>query len=195
MEQSKAGLRDNPENHLIIPFTRMIGGLVDYTPGGFNNVKREDFSPNMETRTTVMGTRAHHLAMYVVYESPFPMVSDWPEAYKNDPSFEFIKKVPSNWDKSLALNGYPGEYVTIARKEGDNWYIGAMTNHTPREYDISLDFLGPGVYKAEIYADARDSNKFPKKVNITTRTVHPGDKFKVNLATDGGLAVVFRKVQ
>lgn len=195
MEQSKAGFRDNPDNHLIIPFTRMIGGLVDYTPGGFNNVKREDFSPNMQTRTTVMGTRAHHLAMYVVYESPLPMVSDWPEAYKGEPSFEFIKKVSANWDKSVVLNGYPGEYLTLARKKGDDWYLGAMTNRTPREYEIPLDFLENGTYLAEIYADAADSGQFPKKVDIKTVKVKSGENFKIDLASDGGLAVQFKKMK
>jgi len=193
MEQSKAGYRDNPNNRLVIPFTRMIPGLADYTPGGFNNVTREDFVAYMNSRPMVMGTRAHHLAMYVVYESPFQMVSDWPEVYKNDPSFKFIKDVPASWDKTKVINGYPGEYITIARKRGDDWYLGAMTNWTERELEITLDFLEKGNYTAEIYADEKDSGKFPKKINIKTTKVKAGSKLKINMASAGGLAVRFRK--
>ncbi|MDR0429753.1 MAG: glycoside hydrolase family 97 protein [Tannerellaceae bacterium] len=194
MEQSKAGGRDNPENRLIIPFTRMIGGLTDYTPGGFDNVTREEFISRMQS-PMVMGTRAHHLAIYVVYESPFQMVSDWPERYRNDPSFEFIKKVPASWDETRVLNGYPGEYITIARKRGDDWYLGAMTNWTRREFDLSLDFLGEGNYLAEIYADTSESEKMPKQINIKTSRVNSKSKLKLNLASAGGTAIHFKRVK
>jgi alpha-glucosidase len=193
MEQSKAGSRDNPENRLIIPFTRMIGGLADYTPGGFDNVTREDFVARME-RPMVMGTRAHHLAAYVVIESPFQMVSDWPEVYRHDPSFAFIKKVPAaTWDKTIALNGYPGKYVTIARQKGDDWFLGAMTDWDSRSYEIALSFLDGGKYVAEIYADAPDSDKFPKKITIKTVPVDAKTKLKISLAPAGGVAIHFRK--
>jgi len=195
MEQSKAGYRDNPENRLVIPFTRMISGLADYTPGGFDNVTRDDFEARMESRPMVMGTRAHHLAMYVVYESPYQMVSDWPEAYRGDPSFQFIKDVPAAaWDETLALNGLPGEYVTIVRRKGDDWYLGAMTNYTKREYEIALDFLGKGNYTAEVYADAPDADRFPKKILIRKERVKSGGKMNIRLAPAGGLAVRFRKL-
>ncbi|KAA6346724.1 alpha-glucosidase [termite gut metagenome] len=196
MEQSKAGMRDNPENRLVIPFTRMLGGLTDYTPGGFNNVTREEFVPFMNARPMVMGTRAHHLAIYVVYESPFQMVSDWPEAYRNDPSFEFIKKVPAaSWEKTKVLNGYPGEYITVARKKGDDWYLGAMTNWEKRDYEISLGFLENGNYMAEIYADAPDADKYPKKINIRTMKVNSNSKLKIQMVSAGGLAVHFRRIK
>jgi alpha-glucosidase len=192
MEYSLAGVRDNPDSHLMIPFTRMIGGMVDYTPGGFGNVTREEFEPG---NRRVMGTRAHHLAMYVVFESPFPMVSDWPEVYRNDSAFRFIKDVPASWDKSVVLNGYPGEYVTIARKRGTDWYLGAMTNWTPRNYEIPLNFLEQGNYTAEVYADAPDAAQFPKKITIQTIKVTPDSRFKINMASGGGVAVHFKKVK
>ena len=193
MEQSLVGVRDNPDNRLVTPFTRMIGGLLDYTPGGFENVTREEFVAR-HNKPMVLGSRAHHLAMYVVYESPFHMVADWPERYKNDPSFEWIKEVPSSWDKSIALNGYPGEYVTIVRKRGDDWYLGAMTNWTAREYEIPLNFLETGNYIATIYADAPDAAQFPKKVNIKTLKVTQKSKFKINMVEGGGVAVHFKKI-
>jgi alpha-glucosidase len=172
----------------------MIGGLMDYTPGGFENVTREEFVAR-HNKPMVMGTRAHHLAAYVVFESPYQMVSDWPETYRKETaSFEFIKKVPASWDKTKALNGYPGEYATVARKRGNDWYLGAMNNWRSREYEISLDFLENGNYVAEIYADAPDSGKFPKKVNISTVKVNPGSKLKISMAAGGGVAVHFKRL-
>lgn len=194
MEQSKAGGRDNPENRLMIPFTRMLPGLADYTPGAFNNVTREDFVARMDS-PMVMGTRAHHLAIYVVYESPFQMVSDHPEVYRNDPSFEFIKKVPAAWDQTKVLNGYPGKYITIARKHGADWYLGAMTDWESRNFSIPLDFLEEGTYEAEIYADAPDASQYPKKITIRTQKVTSKSNLKIVLASAGGLAVHFRKMK
>lgn len=192
MEQSKSGWRDNPENRLVIPFTRMIGGLADYTPGGFSNVTREEFVAR-SSDPMVMGTRAHHLGMYVVYESPFQMVSDWPERYRGDASFEFIRKVPASWDQTKVLQGLPGEYVIIARQSGDDWYLGAMTNWTERNIDLSLDFLGSGSYTAEIYADTPESSAQPKKYLIKKQKVTSKSKLKLNLASAGGIAIYFEK--
>lgn len=194
MEQSKAGWRDNPDNRLMIPFTRMLGGLTDYTPGGFDNVTPEAFEARMES-PVVMGTRAHHLAMYVVYESPFQMVSDWPERYRNDSSFEFIKKVPATWDDTRVLNGKPGEYVTIARKSGNDWYVGAMTNYTERNLEVSLSFLETGNYEAEIYADTPQTNADPKKISITRKRVNANSKLSIHMSSAGGMAIYIRKLK
>ena len=170
MEQSKAGARDNPDHHVMLPFTRMLVGLMDYTPGGFNNVTKEGFVPEMNN-PMVMGTRAHHLAMYVVYDAPIQMVADRPSAYIGDASFEFIKKVPASWDEVKVLNGLPGEFITLIRRKGDVWYLGSMTNWIPREFDIPLDLAGNSNYRAIIYADAPDSDLYPKKTIISTETV------------------------
>lgn len=194
MEQSKAGGRDNPDNRLVIPFTRMIGGLADYTPGGFDNVTREEFVSRMSS-PMVMGTRAHHLAIYVVYESPFQMVSDWPERYLGDASFEFIRKVPTSWEQTKVLQGLPGEYIIIARKSGEDWYLGAMSNWTKRDFEISLDFLDSGSYMAEIYADTPDSDKQPKKYAIKKVKVTSKSKLTLNLASAGGAAIHFEKIK
>jgi alpha-glucosidase len=195
MENSLVGVRDYPENRLTVPFTRMIGGLMDYTPGAFNNVTREAFSPRSE-KPMVVGTRAHHLAMYVVYESPFQMVSDWPERYKNEPAFEFIRQVPAaSWEKTKVLNGKPGEYITVARKKGGDWYLGAMTDWTPREFTLSLDFLENGNYLAEIYADAPDSGTNPKKITVRSEKVKAGGKLNIRMAEAGGAAIRFKKIK
>jgi alpha-glucosidase len=142
----------------------------------------------------VMGTRAHHLAMYVVYESPIQMVSDYPGAYKGEPSFQFIKDVPATWDETKVLNGIPGEYITIARKKGENWFVGSMTNFNPRELSISLDFLSDGAYVAEIYMDAPDSGLYPKNNIIKRVTVNNTQQLDLSLAEAGGCAVTFKPI-
>ena len=190
MEQSKAGSRDNPDHHVMLPFTRMLGGLMDYTPGGFSNSTKEEFEARMRN-PMVMGTRAHTLAMYAVYEAPIQMVSDHPGAYKDQPAFEFIRTVPSTWDETRVLNGMPGEFITIARRRGEEWYLGSMTNWNSRQLDLSLSFLGPGPYRAEIYADADDADRLPKNVSIVKRSVDRTGRLKAQLAPGGGYAVRF----
>jgi alpha-glucosidase len=194
MEQSKAGSRDNPDSHVMLPFTRMLAGRMDYTPGGFDNVTKAEFQPRM-SKPMVMGTRAHQLAMYVAYEAPIQMVSDYPAAYEGQPAFEFIKKVPASWDETRVIDGEPGEYITIARRLGDQWYLGVMTNWTARKLDIPLSFLGKGQYKAEIYADAPDADASPKKVAIEEKTVDSSARLTAPLAPGGGYAVRFVPLQ
>jgi alpha-glucosidase len=194
MEQSKAGRRDNPDHHVMLPFTRMLAGAMDYTPGGFDNVTEAAFVARMAA-PMVMGTRAHQLAMYVVFEAPFQMVSDHPLAYEGQPAFEFIKAVPATWDETRVVQGEPGEYVTIARRRGDEWFLGSMTNWTPRELDIPLSFLGSGRYVAETYADAPDADRSPKKVVIETRQVDRTQHLRARLAPGGGYAVRLRSVR
>jgi alpha-glucosidase len=190
MEQSKGGSRDNPEHHVLLPFTRMLVGRMDYTPGGFDNVTKEEFMPRGQ-KPMVMGTRAHQLAMYVVYEAPFQMVSDFPAAYENQPAFEFIKQVPATWDETKVLNGEPGEYVTIARRRGKQWFLGSMTNWKPRELDLRLEFLGAGRYTANIYADASDAERFPKKVTVDNKRVNSSTHLRARLSPGGGCAIQF----
>jgi alpha-glucosidase len=188
MEQSKAGARDNPDSHVTLPFTRMLAGPMDYTPGGFDNVTREEFVPRMQD-PMVMGTRAHQLAMYVIFEAPFQMISDHPSAYEGQPTFDFIRSVPATWDETRALHGVPGEYITIARRSGEDWFLGSMSNWTSRTLDVSLDFLGAGRYDATVYADASDADRFPKKVVIDHRKVDAATVLEMSLAAGGGYAV------
>jgi alpha-glucosidase len=190
MEQSKAGMRDNPDHRLTIPFTRMLAGPMDYTPGGFDNVVESEFTAR-HVRPMVMGTRAQQLAMYVVYQAPFQMVSDTPKAYEDQPSFAFIQHAPASWDETRVVSGEPGEYITIARRKGNEWFLGSMTNWTPRELEIPLTFLGSGRYTAEIYADADDAAQYPKNVSIQRKTVDSSMRLSAKLAPGGGYAVRF----
>jgi alpha-glucosidase len=194
MEQSKAGSRDNPDHQTTLPFTRMLAGPIDYTPGGFNNVTKAEF----QSRTLapmVMGTRARQLAMYVVYQAAFQMVSDHPAAYKNQPAFEFIKAAPATWDETRVIDGSPARYVVIARRHGKEWFIGGMTNWDAREIDVPLSFLDAGQYRAEIYRDGPDADRQPKNVEVTNQTVDRTMHLKARLASGGGYAVRLVPVQ
>jgi alpha-glucosidase len=190
MEYNKGNARDNPVHEVTLPFTRMLAGPMDYTPGAFNNVTDAEFQQR-SISPMVRGTRAHQLAMYAVYEAAFQMVSDSPAAYKDQPAFEFIRHAPAAWDETRAINGMPAEYVTLARRKGKEWYLGSMTNWTPRDLDIPLKFLGPGKYRAEIYADGDDADKYPKNTSIRKETVDQSTLLKAHLAPGGGYAVRF----
>jgi alpha-glucosidase len=169
----------------------MLAGPMDYTPGGFRNVTREDFTPrNLEP--TVMGTRAHQLALFVVFESAFEMVADHPEAYKGQKELPFLSAVPTVWDETRVLNGKVGEWITIARRRGKDWFIGSITDWTARELDMPLEFLGSGDYIAEIYADGPDAATVPTHTAVEQQRVRSGSKLHLKLATGGGCAIRIR---
>ena len=190
LEQNKAGRRDGPVNRTTFPFTRMLSGPMDYTPGGFDNVTPEAFIQR-DKSPMVMGTRAQQLALYVTFEEPLAMVADAPSAYAGQPSFQFIRDVPTTWDATRALNGEPGEFVTIARRHGDDWYLGSITNWTARDLQAPLGFLGNGTYTAQIYEDAPDAGENPKHVEIRRQTVRNSDTLTLHLASGGGCAIRF----
>jgi alpha-glucosidase len=190
LENNKAGRRDGPVDRTVFPFTRMLTGAMDYTPGGFNNVTEENFVA-LDKNPMVMGTRAQQLALYVVFQAGLEMVSDVPSLYVNDPSFQFLRDVPTTWDATHVLAGEPGEFITIARRNGREWYLGSITNWTPRDLRIPLQFLGKGAYRAEIYVDATDSGENPKHISIRKQTVRSGDTLSFSLVKGGGCAIRF----
>jgi alpha-glucosidase len=190
LEQNKAGSRDGPVDRATFPFTRMLSGPMDYTPGGFNNATPEGFVARDEN-PMVMGTRAQQLALYVVFEEPLAMISDAPSAYADQPSFKFIKDVPTAWDETRVLNGMPGEFVTIVRRKGREWYLGSLTNWTARDLDVPLSFLGSGKFRAEFYEDAADAGKNPTHVLIRQQNVKGSDTITLHLASGGGCAIRF----
>ncbi len=194
MEYSKWSDRITPEHDVTLPFTRMLAGPMDYTPGCFQNATREQFKPR-RVQPMCQGTRAHQLAMYVVYLSPLVILSDYPESYDNQPGIEFLEKVPTVWDETKVLNGEPAKYITVARQHGDTWYLGAMTNWDARDLGIPLNFLGAGEYKAEIFADGPDTDKVATSLAISKKRVKSSDKLAVHLAPGGGVAVIFVPVR
>ena len=194
MEQSKAGSRDNPDHHTTLPFTRMLAGPMDYTPGSFHNVMRDEFVPRMESPMT-MGTRTHQLAMYAVYQAAIQMVADWPKVYEGQPAFEFIRNTPATWDETRVLNGRPGEFITITRRYGKEWFLGSLTNWDARQLNLPLDFLGAGEFTATIYSDAPDADKHPEIVQVEKKVVTRASHLEAKLAPGGGYAVRFVPVK
>lgn len=182
----------NPPEHLtIVPFTRMLAGPIDYTPGIFD-IKFDKYKPDNQVNTTL----AHQLALYVVIFSPLQMAADLPENYIDHPAFQFIRDVGVDWDTSIVLNGEIGEFVTIARKERntDNWFLGSITDENERTINILLNFLdGEIEYDATIYSDDVSSHwdKNPTAYKIESRTVDMKDTMELKLAPGGGTAISF----
>ena len=188
----------NPPMHeTILPFTRLLGGPMDYTPGIFE-IKMNVYDPAKKEQ--VHTTLAKQLALYVTLYSPLQMAADLPENYeKYADAFQFIKDVAVNWDQSNYIEAEPGDYLTVARKTKgkDEWFLGAITDENPRKTVVKLNFLTPGKkYKATIYEDGKDAHweNNPKSYAIKTIQVTSESKIKLNLANGGGTAISFTPV-
>jgi alpha-glucosidase len=183
-----------PDHNVNVAYTRALAGPVDYHLGGFRSVSRAKFEP-VDRPPVVLGTRCHHLALYVVYENPMPMVADRPAHYEGQPGFDFIEDVPVTWDETRFVAGEASEYVVLARRRGDAWYLGGITNWTSRELDVPLDFLPTGEFEAKVYADGSLDEELPNEVRITTERVSAGAPLRVALAPGGGFTAILRKAQ
>ena len=188
------GRPTNPPEHLtILPFTRLLAGPMDFTPGIFDLTLGKD-----DVNQRVQSTLATQLALYVLVYSPVQMAADLPENYEKRPdAFQFIRDVPTDWETSRTLQGEIGDYVVIARQQrgATDWYLGATTDENARTLDVPLDFLDPGRrYEAQIYRDAADADylRNPSALIIEKRRVSSKDRIAVALAPGGGLAVRFR---
>jgi alpha-glucosidase len=176
----------SPDHDINMPFTRMLAGSTDYHLGGFRAVPPEKFKTPHYTAPLVLGTRCHMLAMYVVLENYLQMVCDYPAAYEGQDGFEFIKAIPTTWDEIKVLDAKPGEFITIARRKNNDWYVGTITNHNSREIVIPLNFLADGNYTATIYTDANDVSENPNHLNKETKTVTNKEVLKLKVASGGG---------
>jgi len=184
-EWNKMDRRITPEHNLMLPYTRMLAGPMDYTPGGFRNGTPASFQVH-GTMPLTQTTRGQALAMYVVFESPLQMVSDEPETYRDAAGFEFIRRVPTAWDETRFLSGEPGRDIVLARRQGRTWFIGAMTANEPRTERVSLKFLPPGKYRATVWEDGTT----PNDVGRTERVVTSRDVLALRLSTAGGAVVI-----
>ena len=174
-----------PEHEVMVPFTRMLAGPLDFHHGGFRHTTEAKFKTHY-TAPEVMGTRSRTLAMYVVYEDPLPMVADYPAAYRGQTGLEFLAQVPTTWDETRVLNGTVGDFITIARRHGNDWYVGSMTDSAARELTIPLRFLPAGDFIAEIYADDPAAPESPAKVIHEKFLVSANDSVSAKLAPAGG---------
>jgi alpha-glucosidase len=184
----------NPPDHTcILPFTRVLAGPLDYTPG-ILDIFFTEYKPDNRIHTTL----AKQLALMVVIYSPLQMAADLIENYQGHPAFQFIRDVPADWDDTKVLNGKIGDYITIARKKKDAWYIGSITDEQAREFTFKLDFLEEKLnYEAVIYADgpAADWETNPLDYVIEKKLVKKDDELVVKLAAGGGQAIVIRMIE
>jgi alpha-glucosidase len=181
-----------PRHTVVLPYTRGVLGEMDFTPGGFHHVHQEDFvavggdAPN----PYVMGTRCHQLAMLVVYESAFGVMCDSPDNYRDQPGIDFLKLVPTTWDETRYLSGYPGESIVMARRSGSQWYVGGMTNEDGREVSFDLDFLEEGSHSLTLWRDAADTDHEPSRLVRESMEVKSGDPLAIKMEKAGGFVMV-----
>jgi len=186
---------DAPRYNVTIPFIRNQAGPMDYTSGAMRNANKVNFATIRGTKPMALGTRVNQMAQYVVFEVPIQMLSESPTLYmKEHECTEFITKIPTTFDETVPLDGKVGEFVSIARQKGNDWFVGAMTNWTPRELTIDLSFLGEGEYIAEIFKDGinadRDATDYKKEVI----RVKSADKLNVMLMNGGGWVAIFSPI-
>ena len=182
-----------PEDDLNLVFTRLVAGATDYHLGGFRAVPRSEYRAQY-TRPLVLATRCHMLAMYIVLESYLPMVCDYPAAYEGQPGFEFIKEIPSTWDETKVPTARPGQWATVARRKGTDWFVGTINGPIARTMTIPLGFLPAGRYEATIYSDAPDAAAKPNHLVRTVRIVQPADSIQAPMISGGGAALLLRRL-
>ncbi|MFL1013215.1 glycoside hydrolase family 97 protein [Flavisericum labens] len=194
-QEYNAWSEGNPPNHTTtLPFTRMLSGPMDFTPGVIDVLETKGFN-NRRVHTTA----TKQLALYVTLYSPIQMLADLPENYIDKPEFQFLADVPTDWEDTKILNAEIGKYITTVRKDlkSDDWYLGSMTDEDARNLDIDLSFLDEGTFEAQIYADAEgtDLNNNPSKVAISKKQVSASDKMTLKLPSGGGTAIRFKKIK
>lgn len=179
-----------PTHNLHLPFIRMIAGPMDYTPGAMRNAHRKDFNA-VFSRPMSLGTRAHQLAMFVLYESPLQMLADTPNSYEAEPEIPtFISQIPTVWDNFRVLHASIGEYLLLARQRGNNWYIGGMTNEQARTLPIKLDFLLAGSYQLTLIKDGINADRHAEDYKLEKRVVKAGDSLEIPMIGGGGFAAI-----
>lgn len=195
LENVKWAIEDAPRYAVSIPFIRMIAGLMDYTPGAMRNATRSTFRP-VNSAPMSQGTRCHQLAMYVVFEAPLQMLSDNPTIYMREQECtDFIVGIPTTFDETVALDGKVGEYAALARRKGDTWYVGAMSNWDARDLTVDLAFLGDGVYKAVVFRDGMNADRDATDYKREELKMSSTDKCTIRLAPAGGWAARIEKVR
>jgi alpha-glucosidase len=187
--------RLTPEHYCTLPYTRLILGPADFTPGAFLNRHFDD--PDIKGYSTAqgVGTRAHELAISLLYDSPILCLCDCPEVMLKEDAgcLAFYRDLPTVWDESYGVEGEIGEYFSLLRRKGNNWYYGAITNKDARTLSLPLTFLGEGQFEATIYADTPETDKDARKINIETKTVSASDTMEIKLSREGGQTIVFKK--
>ena len=194
LENYKWATEDQPRYVVSIPYLRMIAGPMDYTPGAMRNSNKANYRP-INSNPMSQGTRCEQLAMYVVYEAPLQMLSDNPTIYMREQECtDFITSVPTTFDATVALDGKVGEYVALARRKGDTWFVGSMSNWSARDMTLDFSFLGDGDYQAVVFQDGinadRDATDYKKEIIKISKD----SKLNIHLAPGGGWAARIEKL-
>ena len=178
-----------PQHDLTLPFTRMLAGAFDYEPGFLNNATKASFR-NVEGAPMSYGTRAHQLAMFVVYDNPMQIFSGNPsQGYLETKFMELLGSIPTNWDETKILDAKVSKYIITARQLGVNWYIGAMNDWETHDNIINFSFLEDGIYNATICIDGLNADKYPADYEIVTKTINNKTKLPIHLAPGGGFFI------
>ncbi|MDR1782808.1 MAG: glycoside hydrolase family 97 protein [Dysgonamonadaceae bacterium] len=174
---------------VTIPFIRMVAGPFDYTQGAMRNATRGNYRP-VNSEPMSQGTRCRQLAEYIIFESPLNMLCDNPSNYLAEPECtRFIAEIPTVWDETKAVNGKVAEYITIARRKGNTWYVGSLTNWTPRNLEIDLSFIGQGEFVGEVFRDGANANKAARDYKKETIKIPADRRLKISMASGGGWVI------
>lgn len=193
LENTKWSNLPDPEHNVTLPFTRMVAGAMDFTPGAMINANKKNFSI-VFTEPMSPGTRCHQLAMYPVFESPLQMLADNPSNYYREPEcMEFLSVVPSVWDDTKVLEAKVSDYIAVARRSGDKWFVGAMTDWDARTLSLNLSFLGEGTYTMKIWKDGINADKHAGDFARETIEVTSTSKVDAKMAPGGGWAAIIEK--
>lgn len=192
LEQAKwesPDILDHVTYNTQLPFIRQVSGPMDYTQGAMLNARKGSYRPNYYEPMS-QGTRCNQLALYVILESPLNMLCDNPSNYEREPECtKFISRIPTTWDESIVLDGKLGEYVITARRKGDTWYIGGITNWNTRDVEVDLSFLGNKTLKGELFRDGVNANKKARDYKRVEMNVNTAEKFKIRMMSGGGFAL------
>ncbi|MEN6337647.1 MAG: glycoside hydrolase family 97 protein [Phycisphaerales bacterium] len=189
-EYNRWSARVTPEHKTTLPFTRLVAGPADFTPGGFLNRQADEFKFNVKP-TQVQGTRCAELALFVCLESPIVNACDHPSHYRDQPGLDFLKVVPTVWDDTRVLDAAVGEHVVIVRRNGSRWFLGALTDRNARDIPVKLGFLGEGSWTLKLWKDAVDSDTAGEHLLTEERTVTSADELTLHLARAGGAVASF----
>lgn len=192
LENNKWSKMPTPEHDATLPFIRMLAGPLDYTPGAMRNAHEKNFKANFE-RPMSLGTRCHQLALYVILESPLQMLADSPSNYLEEPEcMEFLSAVPVEWDETVVLEAAVGDYLVLARRNGENWYLGAITDDEQRELELPLSFLGSGRFSLTAWRDGVNAGRHAEDFKRVERAVLASDSLRIDLSAGGGYAAIIR---
>jgi alpha-glucosidase len=192
-ESTKLGNGFTPSHMIRLPFTRGLLGPADVTPGGFVNVREDQFQPNA-VPAQVIGTRARQLALAMLMDSPLLVLCDSPTNYRGQSGLEFYRGLPTTWDDTRVLSSEAMEHLVQARRKGNSWWLAAMNNQNPLALSIKLDFLGRGEYDLHGFSDVPESNEHPTLIKEFTRRVTAKDTIEILMEAAGGFTASFKPV-